>query len=422
MPTAREYIDEANVLIDKAEKILIGGTAEEKQQVEKLMTDAAALKNNALNMQSIEEIRKEIKDFSSANNGGAASPTGGAKFRNMGDFLTSVNKWYTDLDQRLVKFRDNDEKAAETRDMSGQTGGSGGFLIPTEFQATLMSVVGDRSIVRPRATVIPMTRRQIQIPILDQTGATAGLPHWFGGLRAYWTEEAGEKQASDAKFRQMVLTAWKLIMFTRASDELLDDSAVSLSAFLAGQMGFAGAIAWTEDYSFINGNGVGQPLGYLNAAALGTIGVARAGAGTITYPDLTKMIKAFLPTGRGVWIISQSAMAQLLEMSGPAGNPSYIWGSAVLGAPNTLLGYPVIWTEKAPILGSRGDISLVDLSYYLIGDRQATTVESTKFEKWEYDLTSWRAVHRVDGKPWLSAPLTYQDGTTQVSPFVALNA
>jgi regulation of enolase protein 1 (concanavalin A-like superfamily) len=29
-------------------------------------------------------------------------------------------------------------------------------------------------------------------------------------------------------------------------------------------------------------------------------------------------------------------------------------------------------------------------------------------------------VHRVDGQPWLNAPLTYQDGTTQVSPFVTL--
>ena len=97
-------------------------------------------------------------------------------------------------------------------------------------------------------------------------------------------------------------------------------------------------------------------------------------------------------------------------------------GDATKGAPSTLLGYPVRFTEKNPRIGTVGDVLLIDPLYYLIGDRQATTVESTQFDMWRYDQTSWRVVHRVDGQPWLSAPLTYQDGTTQVSPFVMLGA
>ncbi len=34
---------------------------------------------------------------------------------------------------------------------------------------------------------------------------------------------------------------------------------------------------------------------------------------------------------------------------------------------------------------------------------------------------TWRVVERVDGQPWIEKPITLQDGTTQVSPFVALN-
>jgi HK97 family phage major capsid protein len=81
-----------------------------------------------------------------------------------------------------------------------------------------------------------------------------------------------------------------------------------------------------------------------------------------------------------------------------------------------------VWTEKVPRVGTTGDVVLADWRYYLLGDRQATTIESTKFDRWAYDETSWRVVHRVDGQPWLSAPLTYQDGTTQVSPFVVLSS
>jgi hypothetical protein len=40
--------------------------------------------------------------------------------------------------------------------------------------------------------------------------------------------------------------------------------------------------------------------------------------------------------------------------------------------------------------------------------------------RFRYDLMAWRAVHRVDGQPWLSAPLTLADGAFQISPFVIL--
>jgi HK97 family phage major capsid protein len=81
-----------------------------------------------------------------------------------------------------------------------------------------------------------MARRQINLPVLDQTGTTAGVPHWFGGMRFYWAEEASAKTETDANFRQVSLVAHKLIGYTRASDELVDDSAISLDAFLSGPL------------------------------------------------------------------------------------------------------------------------------------------------------------------------------------------
>lgn len=418
----KDIVGQAEAIIDQATTLLTSGSAEDKLKVPGLLEEAKKLREGAIQLRDLEAIRAEMKGFAAPGAGGGTKPADApaANFKSWGEFLTSAANWSRGIDPRLARFIDNDEKKAEQKDMTGQTGSAGGFLIPTEFQAQLRTVVGERSIVRPRATIIPMTRRQINIPVLDQTGTTAGLPHWFGGLRAYWTEEAGLKTASDATFRQVVLTAWKLIMFTRASDELLDDSAVSLAAFLSGELGFAGAIAWMEDYAFLQGTGAGQPLGVIPSTA--TISATRTTANNIEYPDLTGMLKSFLPTGRGVWIMSQSVMSEMLQLAGPTGNPSYIWGSAVAGAPSSLLGYPVIWTEKTPALGTAGDVLLCDFAYYLVGDRQATTIESTKFERWEYDETSWRAVHRVDGRPWLNAPLTLQDGTTTVSPFVKLAA
>ena len=83
-------------------------------------------------------------------------------------------------------------------------------------------------------------------------------PHWFGGMTFDWAEEAGQKAQSDPKFKQIALTAHKLIGYTRSSDELLDDAAVSLEAFLSGNLGLSGGAAWMEDYAFLRGHGAGQ--------------------------------------------------------------------------------------------------------------------------------------------------------------------
>src|SRR5690606_15495480 len=149
----------------------------------------------------------------------------------------------------------------------------------------------------------------------------------------------------------------------------------------------AGGAAWMEDYAFLRGTGAGTPLGVLNSPA--RITVSRSTPGTVSFGDLAEIVSHFLPSGRGVWIASQSLMSDIIQLKGPSGNESFIWiPNARDGIPGFLLGYPVIWTEKAPSKGYEGDIGLYDLSYYLIGDRQATTVESTRFDRWRFDQTS----------------------------------
>lgn len=398
-------------------------TTEDVVNAEKMLTDARQLKAEAGQLKDIEAASAEIlANLPAAPAEAKTAPKG--KFASWADFLYAAwraqhkNPAFRKEDSRLVFVPAEKEAGHETKDMVENIGASGGFLVPPEYLAQLQGVLAENSIVRPRATVIRMSRRELQLPVVDQTATTSGVPHWFGGMTFDWTEEATQKSQDDPEFKQVNLVAHKLIGYTVASDELVADSAISLSDFLGGPMGFAGGVSWMEDYAFIQGSGAGQPLGVINAGA--TLVVPRAAGGAIGYADLCNMMEDFLPSGRGVWVITQSALADLLQLNGPAANPEYIWGSAVTGAPNTLLGLPVIWSEKCPRIGTQGDVILADWRYYLIGDRQNTTIESTQYDQWRYDKTSWRVVHRVDGQPWLSAPITYADGTSQVSPFVIL--
>jgi HK97 family phage major capsid protein len=412
-------------------KVILSNTAatpEEKAKVEPMMKDAERFKADAVALKAIMVAATEMDAIKAAAQAEPETKEQRAvkaadKWADWGEFLQK--SWQTmckgsQRDPRLVWFDDDGKGQLQTKNLAENVGSTGGFLVPTEFDATLRALIGERSIVRQRATVIPMRRRQVNLPVLDQTGSTAGLPNWFGGMQVYYTEEGASKPEVNAKFRQISLVAKKLTAWTAASNELLDDSAVSLSAFLAGPMGFAGAVQWWEDYMFLRGTGAGQPLGVINAGA--TINVNPA-AGDVTYTDLVNMIEHFLPTGNPVWVIHQSNMSNLMLMTGPAGQPSYLWGSAADGVPNRLLGYPVIFTEKLPRNKLAGTVLLADFSYYLVGDRQATTVDSNATgERWRYDETEWRVIHRHDGQPWLSAPLTLVDGTSSVSPFVILGA
>jgi HK97 family phage major capsid protein len=430
----KDLLGEAKALIEKAKTIMADPEAppDHKANVTQMMQDAKDLQARAAQLKELESMHAKVTaeaDEAAAVDEAKQKRKDPREFKDWAEFLqaahtASMVRDKKSVDPRLQWFKDEmkgGHEPEEGKQMVESVGASGGFLVPTEFLASMQAVMGEQSIVRSRATTIRMRRRAIQLPVLDQTGTTSGVPHWFGGMQFYWEEEAAAKTKTEAEFRQVELVAHKLIGYTRASDELLDDSAISLSDFLSGPMGMAGGVAWMEDYAFLRGTGAGQPLGIINAGA--TIVEPRLAAGTIGFDDVADMMEDFLPTGRGVWIVTQSAMSEIIQMSGPAGNASYIWQpNARDGIPGSMLGFPVIWTEKLPLLGTQGDILLADLSYYLIGDRQATTIESTQFDYWRYDQTSWRAVHRVDGQPWLSAPLTYQDGTTQVSPFVILGA
>lgn len=317
-----------------------------------------------------------------------------------------------------VEGRARVQSVKENKALAENTGATGGFLVPQEFQARILALMATESIVRPRAQIIRMNRRTVGIPVLNQQGTVAGGASWFGGIVTYYKDEASSLTASNPTWREVLLTAHKLTGLTYASNELLADSAVALEDFLMGEMGFPGAMAHRCDYDYMQGDGVGKPQGVINADA--TITHTRAAATDVQYEDLTAMMGKMLPTANTIWVANQSVLTTLLNMNGPSGNPSYLWGNAVSGIPNTLLGRPIIFTDKVPALGSTGDIGLYDFNYYLIGDRQAITADMSVDNKFELDQMTWRATLRHDGQVWLKAPVTYQDGSTQVSPFVVL--
>ncbi len=340
--------------------------------------------------------------------GGGDNPPGD-KFKSFGEFLRTSK--YSPSDARLKALGEGTDSA-------------GGFLVPEEFKATLLARSLERSIVRPYATVIPVTRDTLSLPkVVDTSHAS----HLFGGIIAYWLEEAGTKTATDPKFGQVKLIPKKLTGYTYASDELLDDSAIALEALLTQQ--FGAAIGWYEDLAFLRGSGVGQPLGIFNSGAVLT--PTRATATTVALADLANIMARMYPDSlygpNTVWILSPAVLAQLIQMVAtvitwmPIGTGQG-GGGAAQRIPATIMGMPFMVTEKVPTLGTTGDIGLYDLSYYLIGDRKDLRVDSSTHVRFTNDETAWRFVERVDGQPWVDSAFTPYNGGATLSPFVQLSS
>jgi HK97 family phage major capsid protein len=351
------------------------------------------------------------------------------KFKSFGEFLLAVHKFRTSgqVDNRLIYIDSNRKISPLEKALSEGTDSAGGFLVEQIYQRELLKIGLERSIIRPNgAMVVPMVSDSLAYPRVDDTSHASTV---FGGVVAYWTSEAATMTASQPAFGQTILNAHELTGYTQASNVLLADSAISLEPFL--KRAFGEAWAWYEDVAFIRGTGSGQPLGILNSGALAS--VTRQDTNYVCVKDILNLYSRMLPGGhdRAIWVMNHECFPALLytimenvetgSTSAAAATPMFL-RNIVDPVAKTILGRPYFLTEKMSALGDAGDIGFFDLSYYLIGDRQAITIDVSTHVAFTSNQTAWRFVLRCDGKPWMASPITPYKGSATLSPFVTLSA
>lgn len=417
-----EVVGKMQAIIDKSEEEDRDLSAEETADFDKLKAEKEGLDgriNRAVDLASSTASLNEVIPAVSRGGGiqRAGGPEASREFENIGQFLHAVR--FTPNDQRL-NFVEGvgaqvDENGMQA-EMRTDNDTSGGFMIPTQIRSTIMRVEPQDALVRPRAQIIPAGNppdAAITMPALDQSGANPG--NMFGGMTFNWIEEGGDKPETDADLKAITLTPHEIAGFVTVTDKLLRNWQAA-SAFIEGLM--RGGVAAAEDYAFLRGNGVTQPLGAINAGA--TKFINRAVSNQVAYLDLLKMVAVLLMRGgTPVWSMPQAALVQIAQLTDPEGH--YIWkADARDGFAGTLLGYPVRWNNRAPGLGTKGDILLADWNYYLVKDGSGPFVATSEHVKFLSNKTVIKIFWNVDGAPWMQAPIKEENGY-EVSPFVGLD-
>jgi len=343
-------------------------------------------------------------------------------FKSMGNFLHDLVKADTPGGYQTDTLRDWATKTAgemEEGDLS-----QGGTLVPVEFRSELLMSALEKSVVMPRATALPMKTNRLDVPALCDSTHVGSV---YGGVIIKRTGEGEQKTATNPEFDKVSLTLHKLTGMVHVSDELLEDSPLALETYL--KTVFGGAISFQQDADFLMGTGVNMALGAFNAANPSLI-VADAeggqGAGTIVFENLLEMWRRLYPNGQdnAVWVANPDTFRELGTMAipvGAGGVPVFLPANQVAGSPyRTLMGRPLIFSEKMATLGDQGDIGLADFSQYLIGSKGLKTASSIHL-RFDYDQTSFRFVMRYDGEPWWLSTLTPLNSADTLSPFVVLS-
>jgi len=262
--------------------------------------------------------------------------------------------------------------------------GDGGYLVPDEYDSRLIDVLEEENIMRGLATVIT-TSGQHKINIAGSKPA------------ASWIEESGELTFGDAKFSQILMDAHKLHVAVKVTEELLYDNALGLENYLLTQ--FGKALANAEEDAFLNGDGVGRPLGIFDETGGGQAGVTTAGA-NISADDIISLVYALKRPYRknAAFIVNDQTLSAIRKLKET--NVGYIWqASFQAGEPDRLLGYPVYTSAYAPLAeAGKPVLAFGDYSYYNIGDRGTRSFGELRELFAGNGMIGFLAKERVDGK------------------------
>lgn len=263
------------------------------------------------------------------------------------------------------------------------TDSEGGYLVPDEYENTLIEKLHDENIIRQYATVIKSSNSDKKIPVVAGYG------------EATWTDEEAAYTESDDSFGVITLGAHKLTSIIKVSEELLNDSVFDLEQYISKE--FVRRMAAVEENAFINGTGTGRPTGILQTAETGK---TTAAAAAITADEVIDLYHSLRSPYRknAVFIANDSTVKAIRQLKDS--NGMYLWQPGLKeGQPDTLIGNRIISSAYMPEIGAgKKPILFGDISYYWIADRQGRTFQRLNELYAATGQVGFRTFQRVDGK------------------------
>jgi len=270
-------------------------------------------------------------------------------------------------------------------DLQIGTDTEGGYLVPDEFEHTLVQGLEEENVLRSLCTVIQTSSGDRKIPIVTAHGT------------ASWVDEEDPIPTSDETFGQISIGAHKVATMIKVSDELLQDSVFNLESYIAAE--FARRIGAAEEEAFITGNGTGKPTGLLHATNGAGTGVTTSG-NTPTADEIFDLVHSIKSVYRrkAVFLLNDSTLKAIRKLKD--GQGQYLWQPGLKeGQPDMLLNYRIATSPFMPEIAAGNKVILFgDFKSYWIADRQGRSFQRLNELYAATGQVGFRATQRVDGR------------------------
>lgn len=354
------------------------------------------LKDYNAKVDQLLDMWSNTKDVKTGKVGGGTKENEATSF---GGFLKAISQ----RDYERIEKVYNEHPANAVKFLNTNTGTEGGYLVPQQFLNQFMTMTERMEIVRPRAMTQPIPFGNIEIPAIDYNQTwVEGVDPLLGGLAMYWTGEGAQDTQSEPEFRQIELRSNEATTSVPVSNKLLDNNAIGLESLLMRL--FTAAAAYTEDYAYIRGDGVGKPLGVLNANATLESDVTSGGP---TVAELAAMYVRLDPecVDTAIWLVHPLLYEDIIALNADS-------DSAVTFLPDMqgritamLFGIPMYRSKVMPNTYANGGLALIDFNKYIIGQDLQLEIAMSEHADFRRRRTMWRATIRTDGQPMLNASI-----------------
>ncbi|MCE8511796.1 phage major capsid protein [Ruegeria pomeroyi] len=232
----------------------------------------------------------------------------------------------------------------EGKAMSTAINSDGGYLVDPQTAERIKAVLYSTASIRSIASVVHVEANSFDV-LIDHTDIGAG-----------WADEtAAASETGTPSIDRISIPLHELSALPKASQRLLDDSAFDIEGWLADRI--ANKFARAEAQSFINGDGVNKPRGFLNHAAVdndswtwGNIGYVASGvAAGVDADDIVDLVYALGAQYRanGAFVMNSKTAGNIRKLKDADGR--FLWSDGLAaGEPARLMGYPVVIAEDMP--------------------------------------------------------------------------
>ena len=236
----------------------------------------------------------------------------------------------------------------EGKALNTAVAGDGGYLVDAQTSESIRSVLRSTASIRQIATVVNVEATSYDV-LIDRTEVGSG-----------WATETGTTEETDTPLiERVVIPLHELSAMPKASQRLLDDSAFDIEGWLSARI--AERFARAEAASFVSGDGVNKPRGFLTRpqvengdwswGSLGYVPTGAAGAFAASNPadavvDLVYSLGAQY-RANATFVMNSKTAGVVRKLKDADGR--FLWSDGLAaGEPARLLGYPVMIAENMP--------------------------------------------------------------------------